>query len=472
MAIFTSGCANLQNVAFWGGSHAASQHRKIGDAPTSPNLFIFEFKMEGGLHNDNFSPLFNRIQKARKPPLIVGFIHGWKNSAERSNSNLAGFNKFLSKLSDEPQFAERTIIGVYCGWPASPPQKQRLWLDNFDFKARRDLADIIGTSGSLDALICETADEAEKVGGQVIWSGHSLGGRMLERSILSMARESEGLPGNFMGLLLSPAIASTESFELRREMDGAAPLSVISLTSRNDYAIRDAFTGSNWIFGVSELSDSKSSDLPSGQNRRVGAAFDNSMVTHYIDDRNAFIELLEKGEVILKEELKKRIRARERKRNQIVQDAERRKKLAAKPPSDIAILRTLGLFDPEKQSIRNPQFNFSAAGNYLEQLKSSESWRDRIIEACSAEYVFKFRRMPTTYGKGDFEWLVFSPSEIDSAQQAYPVISASPKIIDGHSNFVGLKNRKGTGDGILFSSALASFIGELCDIRFNQKDSL
>lgn len=472
----TVGCSvsPSSDSTYWREVHAASTANRIGpnknEAPPSQNLYILEFSSDGELLTEDTTPLLDKIQNSSiKNPLVVGYIHGWKNSAEPSNENLIHFNQFQSILSATPTFGGREIIGVYCGWPGSPPEDGRTLSDKTDYKKRRDIADKVGTNSALSQIITKITDAAAKADGEVIWIGHSLGGRILERTLLEITEQSKVLPSNLMGILMSPAIDSNSSYKLRERLDSSAALSAVSLTSFNDYAIRDAFRLGNSLFGTSEL-DSMDELSPFDKDVIKSAAFDESMVTHYLQSESNFLQLVEKGKCVLFEELQKPVRLRESEglRYQAQYDQLRQRNIANMLPSEIAILRELELFDPQKQSKRRAVYDDRRASVYIKKIKDSKQWTTKTVQVDDTAKSFHFRKVSFMAQQEPHNWLFFSLQDQSNIQQAYPIVSVSPDIIDGHSDFVGSSPTESSDSPTLFTPVFSNLIGELYNLRFNE----
>ena len=126
---------------------------------------------------------------AHADPVVVTFVHGWKNNAAPDNGNVAGFEVALRDIYARLK-GTRPIIGIYIGWRgnlirSSWPLGQQLSYYNREATATRI------PSASLSSALTEIAMRThENRRALAIFIGHSFGGLLLERAI-SEATASE-----------------------------------------------------------------------------------------------------------------------------------------------------------------------------------------------------------------------------------------------------------------------------------------
>ena len=55
--------------------------------------------------------------KSKTPPIVVSFVHGWKNNADdrdgRQNNNLTAFEGVLESLRKDPKYGGAPVVGIY-----------------------------------------------------------------------------------------------------------------------------------------------------------------------------------------------------------------------------------------------------------------------------------------------------------------------------------------------------------------------
>jgi hypothetical protein len=63
--------------------------------------------------------MIERATSLPRPPVVVVFIHGWKNNADRDerhrNGNVVGFEGVLEYLR-QSVYPQSPVIGIYIGW--------------------------------------------------------------------------------------------------------------------------------------------------------------------------------------------------------------------------------------------------------------------------------------------------------------------------------------------------------------------
>jgi hypothetical protein len=146
-------------------------------------------------------------------PVVVTFIHGWKNNAAPDNDNVKGFISALQQLYQHN--SARPVIGVYIGWRGDLirsyfPVARQLSYYNREAAAIRVPGATLATAL---AMIASTTHENKH--GLVVFIGHSFGGLVLERSVSEstasqIAQESIN-PQNAEGAADAPAQTAPSS---------------------------------------------------------------------------------------------------------------------------------------------------------------------------------------------------------------------------------------------------------------------
>lgn len=265
--------------------------RKPGptENPYHSNLRVIEFDEQGDLwtKHHQLRSAIEMLQKTapQKPPLLIVFIHGWHNIANpfgdepclptknwlsphyRKNSSFDFwmFNKLLKDLEEKKYDGKkvsdrRTVCGVFVGWRGL--SQSHLfdatlagWAWRYlGFYSRKAAADRIA-EGPLVTVLKELAARTRARDGNVVFIGHSFGGRILERAISQMlpavnTDETKRLlfPADLV-LLVNPASDALYTRRLRQNFPYAdekkdarweAPL-IVSVTSKSDSANRDLY---------------------------------------------------------------------------------------------------------------------------------------------------------------------------------------------------------------------------------------
>jgi pimeloyl-ACP methyl ester carboxylesterase len=115
-------------------------------------------------------------------PVVITFVHGWKNNAAPRNDNVEGFKKSLWDVYSAVG-GSRHVIGVYIGWRGnlinqSFPVAQQLSYFN------REAAAIRIPGATLSSALTQIAARThENKDGLAIFIGHSFGGLLLERAV-------------------------------------------------------------------------------------------------------------------------------------------------------------------------------------------------------------------------------------------------------------------------------------------------
>jgi hypothetical protein len=126
---------------------------------------------------------------AHADPVVLTFVHGWKNNAAPDNGNVAGFEVALQDVYARLQ-RTRPVIGIYIGWrgnlirPSWPVAQQ---LSYYNREAAATRIPSANLSSALTQIAMRTHENSRAL---AIFIGHSFGGLLLERAI-SEATASE-----------------------------------------------------------------------------------------------------------------------------------------------------------------------------------------------------------------------------------------------------------------------------------------
>jgi hypothetical protein len=266
-----AGCVGLRQYH----KERAEYLRTCEDPATgaTADLCIIEFDDQGGfwdLRQLQDAVALIRQRNAESPNGIVTpvFIHGWKNNADWNmlDGNLRGIAGDLpesaSLLQQQGGTHPSRVVGVYIGWRgeiARDPVTRAL-----SFWNRLHAADRMASLHLKEALFSIIAATKERPESKIILYGHSMGGRILFKSIgeslINRSVHASGanhiLPVDLV-VMANPAISALEvarfvdlmkRHRLQLVVDGPdgekipaqGPL-IASITSESDYATRRAF---------------------------------------------------------------------------------------------------------------------------------------------------------------------------------------------------------------------------------------
>ena len=132
--------------------------------------------------------LIQRAKTLSTHPIVVVFVHGWKNNANdrdgEENHNVVGFEGVLNFIRTLPKYASSPIVGIYLSWrgdliPDYWPIRRQLSVTNRETAATR----IPGSSmtAALTQIMIQT--HSGPPGARLIMVGHSFGGLILERAL-------------------------------------------------------------------------------------------------------------------------------------------------------------------------------------------------------------------------------------------------------------------------------------------------
>lgn len=118
-------------------------------------------------------------------PVVLTFVHGWKNNAALDNGNVAGFEVALQDLYTRLH-RTRPIIGIFIGWRGNLIRDSWPVAQQFSYFNREATATRI-PSASLSSALTEIAMRThENPHALAIFIGHSFGGLLLERALSEM----------------------------------------------------------------------------------------------------------------------------------------------------------------------------------------------------------------------------------------------------------------------------------------------
>ena len=132
--------------------------------------------------------LIDKAKRANTPPIVVTFLHGWKNNADdrdrRQNHNVTAFESVLEFLKMPAVYPNHPVVGIYISWrgdlvPPYWPARRLLSYFNREDAAIR----IPGPSmtAALTQIMLRT--HASRPDAFLAMVGHSFGGLALERAL-------------------------------------------------------------------------------------------------------------------------------------------------------------------------------------------------------------------------------------------------------------------------------------------------
>jgi len=118
------------------------------------DLTFLEFTERGNLYNRNHaSDVMNFIDtyaKSDNGAAVFVFVHGWKHTANASDSNVTQFKDFLAKAAENEIVGRRKVIGVYVGWRGKSTNIPLV--KETTYWARKSVAEEIGSGGATEVL--------------------------------------------------------------------------------------------------------------------------------------------------------------------------------------------------------------------------------------------------------------------------------------------------------------------------------
>jgi hypothetical protein len=204
-------------------------------------------------------------------PVVVLFVHGWKNNASESSGNVWGFRQILAGLS--MRYAQAPVIGIYIGWRgaviSAPIIKEFTFFDRQQKSQNLPSAHLVETLLKvMQAAKGPAFDDASTIS---ILIGHSFGGAVLEtaltQTLMGMVvnagpQQQMRWPATLI-MFLNEAQDATRSHQLLEALHANLPPRpaclppgspqeadrpvLLSISSTGDYATRAAFPGARAI---------------------------------------------------------------------------------------------------------------------------------------------------------------------------------------------------------------------------------
>jgi hypothetical protein len=248
-AIFVVGCTS--NKPFRTNLPPSDPVHAVIESTPNYKLGFVEFDDQGWFWDTNQANLVKQMirteagfgQPANPQGIVlVVFVHGWKNNAATTDTNVETFRTVLAYLDAaekeqakqaQPNRLPKKIVGVYCGWRGlsatwEPAKELSFW-------ERKSTAHKVGNSGALIELLVDLenlqkesndkwlAPEAPPT--ELIIVGHSFGAAAVYSAISDVitARLAESIahdralkPLGDQVILLSPAFEATRHYNLNQ----------------------------------------------------------------------------------------------------------------------------------------------------------------------------------------------------------------------------------------------------------------
>lgn len=118
-------------------------------------------------------------------PIVIAFVHGWKNNAAEDNGNVAGFQTALQEVYRSRR-ATNHVIGIYVGWRGNLINKAWPVAQQLSYYNREATATRIPGATLATALSQIAARTHENRNALAVFIGHSFGGLLLERAVTEM----------------------------------------------------------------------------------------------------------------------------------------------------------------------------------------------------------------------------------------------------------------------------------------------
>jgi hypothetical protein len=127
----------------------------------------------------------NRLAKSEPgetDPIVITFVHGWKNNASLTNDNVRGFSAALQEVY---KLFGKThhVIGIYIGWRGDLIRSYLPVARQFSYFNREATAIRVPGATLSSALTQIAARTHENNRALAIFIGHSFGGLLLERAV-------------------------------------------------------------------------------------------------------------------------------------------------------------------------------------------------------------------------------------------------------------------------------------------------
>ena len=230
-------------------------------------LAFIEFDEFGDYWNaDQVHDAHRMISKGDgRAPLMILFIHGWKHNSSADDTNVRGFTALLEQIGQrEKRFGQR-VCGVYIGWRGLSSTTEGVKEFSI-WDRKRVAAQVAGVP--LTSTVLSLANAARAAHGQSVLIGHSLGARVLERTVAQAiigqaaiksmeSRGSRDTPDATkqrkvtwnaewpvrLVILLNSASESVYSRQLKLALSrwGDNPPAIVAITSETDWATGSVF---------------------------------------------------------------------------------------------------------------------------------------------------------------------------------------------------------------------------------------
>jgi hypothetical protein len=115
-------------------------------------------------------------------PIVITFVHGWKNNASLTNDNVAGFSAALQEVYRRSGKTHH-VIGIYIGWRGDLVRSYLPVARQFSYFNREATAVRVPGATLSSALTQIAARTHENSRALAIFIGHSFGGLLLERAL-------------------------------------------------------------------------------------------------------------------------------------------------------------------------------------------------------------------------------------------------------------------------------------------------
>lgn len=385
--------------------------RKVDDQ--SALVYVQEYRHDGTRdeRNESFDLIRNKVADLSNP-LIVAFVHGWKHNASPANKNLIEFTDFVRGMQNSGLWNGKQTLGIYVGWNGCPQAG-----DQF-FNGPAVDADRIANHQRLMSDMVLLANDISARNGKLILIGHSLGGRMVERSYLAHLLKGHKIPSNQFAVLLNPASSQPVSRKLKRALQssGYSTPQIVSLVARDDFVV-------NTIYATHEKLVKLKGSRSDQYNARA-AAFDPKEPTHFMDTvafaKKVLSDPSQSSQDLAEYYNKERIRAGSH-RNRSKSMSEQAKKIALQSTSPFL-----------QPILRMPRDQQKAAGEELRRTITTldsphRSLRSRSERASYRFHSYQFRSFRINGSKTPY-LLTYRNSN-----QAYQIITVGREIMTGHS---------------------------------------
>ncbi len=121
-------------------------------------------------------------EPGQSDPIVITFVHGWKNNASETNQNVEGFKAALQEVYRRFQKTHR-VIGIYIGWRGDLVKSYFPIARQFSYFNREATA-IRVPGATLSSALTQIATRThENKRALAVFIGHSFGGLLLERTV-------------------------------------------------------------------------------------------------------------------------------------------------------------------------------------------------------------------------------------------------------------------------------------------------